>query len=170
MLPPSNASLLLRNRDNSIWSRLTPSGFVWAAILPRVSPETTAREFPPAGSAVFARGCSRAGIADGAGLSATARLSAGMAAESVFSAGFAIAGSDRTSGAATGAGVAFGARPAGSSRKVYSRTSRPEAQLNSTSTSMNGSFKGRSLLNSRYRRPPRSFMSRENRRVANAGE
>ena len=51
MLPPSNASLLLRKSETSIWSRLTPSGFVCAAILPRVSPAATLREALPSGFA-----------------------------------------------------------------------------------------------------------------------
>ena len=85
------------------------------------------------------------------------------------SAGLATAGSVLTSGAAIGAGAILCARSGGSRRKVYSRTSRPDAQVNSTSMSMNGSFKGRSVLTSRYRRPPRSLISRENRKVAKAG-
>ncbi len=52
-----------------------------------------------------------------------------------------------TSGAVTGG--AFEVRSGGSSRKVYSRTRRPDAQLNSTSMSIKGSFRGRSVLISR---------------------
>ena len=80
----------------------------------------------------------------GARLSATGLASAGTA--TAFSAGLAAGATARTSGAATGTGTAFAASSGGSSRKVYSRTSLPDAQLNSTNMSMNGSFRGRSVL------------------------
>src|SRR5690606_498440 len=108
----------------------TPSGITSLAILPSVSPRWIGPySLPPA--------IGPAGV--------TGRLGAGAAAfGSATGAGAgAAAGAGRDSGAADTTGAGAGGTPGGSSSAVYSRESRPEDQVNSTSRSMNGSVTGR---------------------------
>ena len=109
MLPPSKASGLARTSATSIWSRLTPEGAVSVAMRRSVSPRWTSRVLPPAGAA------SRAACAG-----------------AVRAAGARVLSPPGTATGSTGAGRGMSA---GSSRKVYSRTSRPEDQFSSISMS-----------------------------------
>ncbi len=138
MLPPSKASWLARNRPTSICSKETPSGLVSPAILCSVSPRLTSRWFCPS------TGCS-AGFCDVPRLrilaSALPRSSSSIGVAAcvpegclLASAGLAIAGA--------GGGKPLAATSGGSSRKVYSRTSRPAGQFSSRSMSTKGSLIG----------------------------
>ena len=121
---PSNALSLDLNSATSICSSETPPGLTSAAIFDSVSPRCTVY-LSPAAALGSARSRGAAGAAAGAAAAGAAAAAAGAAAGRVV----ALPWRTGVTGSTTGAGAPA---PGGSSRNVYSRTTRPAAQLASS--------------------------------------
>jgi hypothetical protein len=146
---PMKALGLARNMATSIWSSEALAGRLAAAMRPAVSPALTVtlREAPLEAPVVsdFSVAAGWSALAAGAAAAraggATARaVAAGAdgAAAAAGAGGLSAAAVAAFSGAGAGAAVL-----GGSNSSVYSRTSRPAAQLASSTMSTNGSLTGR---------------------------
>ena len=154
MFSPMNASGLTRNSETSIWSSDTPDGCTRAAMRLRVSPRRTRTSSLPVvpGAAAGAAAVAGAGVACGRG-GAGGGGDTGEVAAATGGAPAAVGAGEIDGGTAAVTGAWAVRLLGGSSSSVYSRTSRPVAQLASTMTSTKGSSSGRSLDSRRTLRP-----------------